>query len=377
MGHDVIVIGGGLIGASSAFRLAQEGLRVLLLEKNHVGFGASGCTAAMLECQTEAHRGETFFSLALPSLRLYPSLHLEVKELTGINFELERNGILSVALTGDEGMILRRETRWQRDRSLRAEWLDATAVAREYPEVDSNPLGAALFCEDGQVNGERLLAGLVLAAERSGAEVRERVGDVSLVVENGRVVGVRTREGVSAADKIVVAAGAWCDQLLEPIGPPLGVRPVRGQLVYFERQPARGRLPVVTRRGFYVAPKSNFTIAGSTVEEAGFDTSVTPASEQVLIEQARRLVPALVNAQVRGSAAGLRPAATDSFLPFLGALEDHPNVIVAAGHFRNGVLLTPITAEIVRSLVTGRRPPVDITAYAVDRFRKRGGASGA
>jgi len=357
--YDAIVIGGGLIGASSAYELSKTGLRVLLLEKRTMGSGASGTSAAMLECQTDAHRGEPFLSLARASNRLFPALYQELLDLTGIDFQYEPSGILEIALTEEEARTLKAGTP--------AQWLDSNDVRKNYPQLVPENFGGAFYQNDGQVNGEKFLAAMAQAARLTGTEIKENIGPLHLVVNHDQALEARSRNEVFTADKFIVCAGAWSNEILKPIGHALELEPIRGQLIVFDTPKRPLPCPVYTRSCGYITPKKDgTTLAGSTIERVGFNEAATPEAEALLRSQAIRLLPSLSRQAVRGMTAGLRPGTPDD-LPYLGHFPEIKNLIVATGHYRNGILLSPITAGIVASLVAGTPPPVDIRPFSPSR----------
>ncbi len=368
MHFDVIVIGGGAIGAGCAYQLAKNNLDVLLLEKRRVGSGASGSSAAMLEHQIDAHRNEPFFSLSHASNALFPSLYAEIKELTQMDFQLEKCGIMQLALGEDDATFLTAEVKRQKQIGLAAEWLEPEQLEKELPLLNTIYQGAALYQEDGQVNGEILTASLMKAAELKGATIYENLGELALNLTDGKITNVMTSQGNYSADKFILCAGSWSDSLLDPLGVRLGIVPVRGQLIVYDTPKRLLKFPIYTRKNGYITPKQNgFTFVGSTVEKVGFDETCTEKARTELTGIAQQLMPSLARQPIRGMIAGLRPASPDS-LPFLGSLPGYENLIIATGHYRNGILLTPITAQIVAALILGQQPPVNIAPFSPVRF---------
>ncbi len=364
---DVIVLGGGIIGASAAYELAKEGAKVALLDKNRFGSGASGSSAAMLEFQLEAGRGEPFFSLPRASNALFPQLEAEIKALTGLGFDYDPCGILQVALTPEEADLLRQEVERQARLGLRAEWWSAEALVKKLPQLSPTNFGGAFFAEDGQVDAPKFLAAMLKAAEAGGVVSYEEEGEISLLLsEHGKVVGVSSGRKTLTAERIVIASGAWTDSLLSPLGIRLGIEPVRGQLAVYDSPNKALPHPVYTKGGVYLVPKQGYLLAGTTTEFVGFDNRTTPEGRSFIAESVGKLMPSLVPWPLRHMTAGLRPGTPDG-LPFLGPLPEFENVIIVAGHYRNGVLLAPITARIVSALCQGRKPPVSITPFSPER----------
>lgn len=359
----VAIIGGGIIGSLCAYELAKAGADVTLFHND--GGGATEASAAMLEAQLDAKRGDPFNTLSFASRDLFPRLHTELLNATGIDIQYEECGILQGAVDDGDAAALKEEAARQTANGWSARFLDAAEIALEFPTLRL-PFGAIAYEQDGQVNATRFLEAARTAATKAGARLFLDAGEAELAISNGKVTGVRARESMDA-NVIVVATGAWTDGLLAPLGVRLGIEPVRGQLLWHKSPGHVLPIPVYTRHAFYVVPKRDgFILAGTTVEKAGFDASTTPAGERDIAAATRAMMPEIVSYPIVCATAGLRPGSPDG-LPFLGALPGHPNVILAAGHHRNGILLAPITAEIITGLVTGRKPPVDISPFLPSR----------
>lgn len=367
MSRTVIVIGGGAIGLSAAFRLAGDGARVHLLERKRLGSGASGRTAALLEFQTDADRDPHLFELARLSRADFPALEEDVRALTGDGFGLETAGILVLAATERDATSLRARVAAYRADGLRADWLTGEAVARAHPALSPAPLGGAWFGEDGQVSADRFLAALSAAARAAGVDILEDAGDVTLERTGDAVVARSPSLGDIAGDTFVVAAGAWSAQALRPLGVDLPVHPVRGQLALYDATVPDLSIPVCAGAGAYLAPKHTHLVVGATVENVGYDCAPTDAGRAALAGIAGRLLAGGASLRLREVVAGLRPATPD-LLPLIGFLPGHPAVMIAGGHYRNGILLAPITARLVADLVAGRRPPLDLAPFRPDRF---------
>ena len=364
---DAVVIGGGIIGACSAYELAKNGLNVILIEKRHFGSGASGTSAAMLEHQIDAYRGEPVFSLSHASSKLFPALYNEVKNLTGIDFQYEVCGILQLATTEKDAEFLKKEVDRQLKLGLKTKWLSPESLEKEIPNLQPY-FGAALYQEDGQVNGEKFLSAMIQAAEKKGVKTIDQAKSVDLIVEKGQVLGVKTFNETIHASHIILSAGAWCDQILEPLGIQLGVIPVRGQLLVYETPTQPVPFPIYTRKNGYITPKKDgYTLVGSTVEKVGFDETTTDDAMKHLMKIATDLVPNFKNKKIRGITAGLRPGSPDD-LPLLGPLAGYENLIIAAGHYRNGVLLSAITGQIVSDLIAQKTLPFNISAFSPNRI---------
>jgi glycine oxidase len=333
----IVVVGGGVIGCAVAERLSRERgrHRVTLLERDRVGAHASGAAAGMLVSAGGP-------SLAARSRELFPELVERVERASAIAVEFQEVEAISPALTAAEERLLRRGP---------GRWLDAAEALRAEPGLGPNVRGAAVRPE-AQVTPPRLVEALARTALAQGADLREGVPVSRLVVRAGRLQGVQGPDGIVPADLVVVAAGPWSASLTSPVGVALDVRPSRGQLVTLRPRAAPlGRM--LTWRGSYLVPKPDGSVvAGSTEEEVGFDARPTAEGVHGLLEFATRAVPGLGNAAVERVWAALRPATPDG-LPVIGAAPGLPNLVLAAGHNRDGILLAPATAELVAETVEG------------------------
>ena len=366
MARDVVVIGAGVIGSLCAFRLAKAGANVTLLEREVSGPGASRNSAAMLEAQLDAYRGKPFLPLASASQKLFPALAEELLSLTGINIELEQCGILQAALDENERSSLKSEMQRHIVEGWSARWLEPADIALEFPALTHQAYGAIFYEDDGQVNGINFLEASRKAAAAAGAKVILDAGDVKLWIENGNVKGVEAGER-HVADAVVVAAGAWTDALIAPLGVRLGIEPVRGQLLWYQTAARMLPAPVYTKNGAYLCPKTRgVMLAGTTTERVGFKGEVTEEGRASIAAAIQKLSPDVAGHDVFTSTAGLRPASPDG-LPFLGPLAAHPNVFIASGHHRNGVLLAPITADVITAQVLGGELPLDVSAFSANR----------
>lgn len=319
----VVVVGGGIIGLSSALEIARAGLRVSVVDKGEPGGEASGAAAGILGPQSEAHGPGPMLDLCRRSFEMYGDWVAQLKAEVGY----ERCGTLHLAFTGAEADALAAVRDWQQAQGLRAELRN-----------DARARVALWLPDEGRVDSRRLIAALRAELEKRGVPVHKS--------EVGRLDRV---DGELA----VVAAGAWS-------GPIAGcrVQPVRGQLLLIDVPPPPS---VVFGAGGYLVPRDGRTLVGATVEHVGFDKSTTREARVKLEAVAARLG---ASGPVVDHWAGLRPGTTDG-LPLLGKTEWGD--IVVTGHYRNGILLAPVTAAIVRALALGERPPVDLKPFAPDR----------
>lgn len=367
--YDVVVVGGGAIGLACAWRAAQRGLRVCVLERGRPGEGASGVAAGMLVPVTEVDFGEEeLLRLKLASADMFSGFVEEAEDASGLETSYLREGALYVASDRDELEALHRLHEVQRSHGLDAEWLLPSTCRDLEPGLSPACAGGILAPGDGQIDPAALVAALALAAERAGARIVSDADVVEGLIGAGRIEGVATADGRYEADHVVLATGCWSGSapwLPEEARPP--VRPVKGQVVDL-RGPAGfvARLPVHTPWVYVVPRPDGRVLVGATVEEQGFDVSVTAGAVLELLREAYRVLPDVAELELVGARAGLRPGTPDN-APLIGrgALE---GLVLATGHYRNGILLAPITAEAVAALLAGDEPDPVTAPFAAERF---------
>jgi glycine oxidase ThiO len=368
---DVVVCGAGVIGCAIARELARAGARVTLIDRDRPAAEASGAAAGLLTSQADAVSDSSFARLCHESGALYPALALALSEETGIDVHLSPCGTLRVPADAADARAMRDLVRWQRSAGWRVESVSGKDVAALSGGALSPEISEALhFPDEAVVDNRELVRAFQTDAERHGARVLTGREVRSIRIDRGACAGVRTSGGDIAAGVVVDAAGAWAD--FDPALPfPIPIRPVRGQIV--EVAEDSGSIPrVLMQGGFYVAPRERGRVLlGSTAEEAGFVRRVTAEGMRDLTGRAIALVPRLSRARFVTAWAGLRPAAPDG-LPIIGATPV-PGFLLAAGHFRNGLVLAPATAAAVADITRGRAARFDISAYSVSRFEAQRG----
>jgi glycine oxidase len=371
---DVIVVGGGVIGLATAWRSLSRGLRVTVADPEP-GSKATHVAAGMLTPVSELTYGEEpLLRLGLASRERYPAFVAELEEVSGLGTGFRGDGTLQVALDGDDLAVLEDLRRFQVSLGIPAEALTGRECRRLEPMLAPSVRGGLLAPADGSVDPRRLSAALLTAVERLGGTlVRERVTEV--LVEDGRAAGVRLERGAALrAGQVVVAAGPWSPDLRgvpDGVLPP--VRPVKGQVVRLRSDtPFLGRCVRGLVRGssVYIVPRHDGEIVvGATQEELGFDTTVTAGGLWELLRDARELLPGVTELAFTEVNAGLRPGSPDN-APVLGP-SVLPGLLLATGHFRNGVLLAPVTGDVMaETLATGTVPEV-ARPFSPDRFPMR------
>jgi glycine oxidase len=364
---EVIIIGAGVIGSACAFELARAGARVTVFDARRVGQGASQASAGVLCPYIEGHDDGPLRDLGRRSLDMYDRFIEALQEASGSVVQYTRGGTIEIALEEEHARNLQRSGETLAAEGVAAHWLDPVELRDVEPLAATGALGGLLIDIHGFVGVPEFTDALAAAAMRAGARfaLDARVISVSSSAD-GRVV-VHTENGPSVADRAVLAAGSWATQIrIAGVAASLGVRPVRGQLLHLAWPSAQPLRHVLWGTDCYIVPWLNGRVlVGATVEEAGFDERATAAGVRDLLEAGCTLVPHLWQASFEEVRVGLRPASPDG-LPLIGESDIVPGLIYATGHYRNGVLLTPLTAALVKNLVMGDAsdPALDIVAPA-------------
>lgn len=367
MSADVVMVGAGVIGCATALELARRGLSVTVLERGaDSADAATRAAAGILGAQIHGLAADDHVGpLCRASRARYPAWIARIHEDSGIDTGYHASGALRIAQCETGYQALSTEVDAHRQFDLRAELLDARSLHELEPSLGPDVLGAALFVDDGVIDPRRLLSALQVAGERAGVTFRFEAPVAA--IERSRVK-LRSGEFV-AADSIVVTAGAW-SSLIEGMGIAVdAVRPARGQMVEL-RLPHPPLQRVVDGPDAYLSPRvDGRVLVGSTVEDVGFDTGVTAGAINRLISAALRMVPSLADADMTSVWSGLRPVTRDECPLLCRGPTD--GVVFACGHFRNGVLLAPITADLVAQLITGGAVAGDLASLDLSPFDYR------
>jgi glycine oxidase len=366
----VIIIGAGVIGLGIAWRLASRAT-VTVFDRGKAGAGASHAAAGMLAACCEAEPGEeALVTLGRDSQRRWPAFAEELERASGIDVELRREGTLVLALTADDQATIVHHLEFQRQLALPLEWLSAAATRAREPRLAGKIAGALFSQDDHKVDNRKLAQALRIAAERSGVDIREHQPVKELFVQGGQARGVVLDNGTRvAADIVVQAAGAWSREIggLPPDRRP-PVRPIKGQMLALRMDPAAPLLThVLWAPGVYLVPRRDGRlIVGATVEEKGFDETITAGGLLTLLEAAWRAIPAVEELPVEEIWVGHRPGSRDD-APILGP-GPLDGLFYATGHHRNGILLAPVTADAMARLILDDIVEPAIKPFGLERF---------
>ncbi len=368
---DVVIIGGGVMGCAIALELARRRFGVVVLERSVPGAEASSAAAGMLGAQVEAHAPGPFLDLSIASRARFAELAERLREITGIDVEYRRCGIVRAELSEERVAALEAVVAWQTKAGLRATLLDARAARDAEPGLAPTLARAVHFEDDGRVDPPKYLRALRIAAERMGARFASGSMVRRVIIEDRRAVGVELDNGSRIlGSHVVVAAGSWSGLIEGASLEPGVVVPARGQIVELLLQmPPLGR--VVWGPGAYLSPRDDGRLLiGSTLEFVGYERGVTAGAVSKLLRSAIDLVPSLEGAELGRAWSSFRPHTQDE-LPIVGSASVE-GLVLATGHYRNGILLSPITAEIVAQVIEEKPPPVDLTPFLPRPFQTRG-----
>jgi len=370
---DAIFAGGGVVGLACAWRAAQAGASVCVLERDRPAAGASGVAAGMLAPVGEASWGEErLLELNFESLRHWPAFADQLEAETGTDVELALCGAVHVALDRDEAEELRRRYALHRKLGLESEWLTGRACRTLEPGLTTTVRGGAHVPGEASVDPRKVVAALLAAGDGRGAVIHSGAE----VVGASHVGGewrVETRDdGAFQAPSLVLTAGAWSGQAgwLPPEARP-PVRPVKGEILTLRgRAGERACERILAGERVYLVPRADGRlVVGATVEERGFDATLTAGGVHELLREAYRVLPEIAELELAEASVGLRPGTLDN-APLIGPA-GLDGLLIATGHFRNGVLQAPITADCIAALLAGGAPPVDLTAFSPERFATR------
>jgi glycine oxidase len=367
--YDVLIIGGGVIGLSIARELHKKGVRrIAVADRGEVGKEASFAAAGMLLPHAETDKADDFYGLCMESFGLYDSFAAELLAETGVNVELDREGTLYLAFDDTAAAEIGRRFEWQSRAGMEVELVSASEIRSIEPLISPDVREGLYFPNDWQVENRKLLTALRRYADLNGISLREHCELDRLSLDGTRVSGAEGRGGKFFAGNIVLATGAWTSFINingQPL--PVAVKPVKGQIICFGGEPGMLRKVIFGPNGYLVPRADGRILAGATVEYVGFDKNVTRKGVESLRAAAIEMVPRIRDLEIVDSWAGLRPMAGDG-LPVLGGVEGFSHLHVATAHFRNGILLAPLTAKIIAAEVCGETGSQHIRTFGTGRF---------
>lgn len=358
---DVVIIGGGIIGCAIAYELSKQQVSVIVIEKaSHVGVEASWAGAGILTSHASTH--EPYPALCRASLTMYPNLASELKDETDIDIEFIRSGTLSVYFDETEALGLVGLAERRVNRGFTAEVLTPEQTWQLEPAVSKSIAGAVLFPEDGHVRNPKMVTALAKGASKNGTRFVLGNAVTGFVQENGRIVSVIINGDTIHADNFVISAGCWSGQLTSMLDCPISISPVKGQIVLLETMP-----PIFQRTidglGIYIVPRIDGKILlGATVEHVGYDKTPTLDGVKQMIDAAVVIAPELAESKFVETWTGLRPYYKNG--PCIGYLPSYENVVLASGHYKNGILLAPITGKLITELLISGKPSLSLDPFS-------------
>ncbi|WP_232697717.1 glycine oxidase ThiO [Brevibacillus daliensis] len=357
---DFVIIGGGIIGLSMAVELAEQGASVAIFDQGDFGGEASVAAAGMLAPLKEFMEAGPLLNLGIKSLEMYRSWTAKLEQHTGINAQMSSNGVLTIALDRVEVEWLLSRYEWQKRAGYDVHLLDEHELHEAEPALTKEAKLAIWSPQEADVNNQLLLRSLVRRCMQLGVFMYKNTMITNVIKESAtRVSGVDTTAGKWRANHVVVTAGAWSSILLRDVGIETSVHPVRGQIAAVSSELVSIRHVIFGKKGYLVPKQDDRIIIGATEDFAGYERAVTVDGVASVLHGATTLIPATQQARFLTAWAGLRPATLDG-LPLLGPVPNWQGLSIATGHYRNGILLAPITAYVMGEwLLHGKREPLE------------------
>ena len=340
-------------------------MRVAVIERGEIGREASWAAGGMLAPLAEANKADSFFEFAVASRAMYADFAAELRQVSGVDLEYRTEGTLYLALTDEDESELAHRWQWQHEAGLNIKKLNADCVLKLEPSLNPKLRWALKFPDDHQVNSRQLVTALAAALVKSNVDILAQTEVEKILQAGNQVSGVATSCGEIKANSVIIAAGSWSGLLHSKIKS--HVEPVRGQMIALEMTEAKLNHVVYSSRGYLIPRLSGIVIAGATTEKVGYDKSNTAGGIGAIVGKAVEIVPQASALKIHEMWAGLRPGSSDE-LPILGADPEIKGLVYATGHYRNGILLTPVTAQAISELVLKGESKFDLKAFGVGRF---------
>jgi len=362
----VVIAGGGIIGAAIAYYLTQAGTETVVVERGELAGEASGAAAGLLIPPDRAAAPGPFRDICLASLALYKPVLEDVQRQSGVDAQCAASGILVVAQSPERVSMLQAHARWQIEHGVRADWIEGRELRDLEPALSPRVLGASFSRGELNVDPGQVTRAFAFAAKAGGADLRTNTMLTGFLGRGKRVGGVSTSLGdIEDADAVVIAAGPWTQGLAHRLGATVPTPPMRGQMIAYRTDAIKHA--IWGEDGYLVPKAGGILYAGATVEDVGFRKRTTPRALAGLRQMATTLVPSLRRTDVASEWAGLRPGSPDD-QPIIGRLPGRENVYVATGHFRNGILLAPITGKLISQLILKGKTEMPLEPFSPARF---------
>lgn len=364
--QDVIVIGAGVIGGAIALALSRRGVRVTMLERGQIGGEASGAAAGILAPQAEMDHPSSLFDFGIACRNRYREWVEAASDESGVAVDFRPDGLLHLAVTEEAAIALKARGDWQKSTGLRAEWIAGSEARDLEPDLRRGLAGALMLPDEASVDPVALTRAMAIAARSRGARIEEHVAVSSLIMDGGQVRGVEAGNTRYSAGCVVIAAGAWSSRIAGIQLEGDWIEPCRGQTVVVRRGVLRIRHILYTHGAYAVPRGARDLILGTTVEHIGFERHASPGGVRSIVDAVARFAPAIGDAEMVRSFVGFRPESRDG-MPLIGPSAALPGLVFATGHFRNGILLAPLTGELVAEAIASGKTPPELRPFLPDR----------
>lgn len=364
----VVIAGGGVIGCAIAYYLAKAGADVTVLERGNIAQEASSASAGMVLAPFDTGGSKAMARLQQASFDMYPKLVKQLAEESGTDLEYKLCGLIRPACDEKQAEHLRALAKRKRNQRAGVEWVEGNVVRELEPALSDKLVGAAFSPNDSDLNPGLLTRAFAKAATNHGATVRRRVAFAGFVSSGHKLTGIKAgNRSLDQFDAIVLAAGSWTKALAERLSANVPTMPIRGQMLAYR---SRSLHHAVWGEDGYLVPKARgMVFAGATVEDVGFRARTTSQGVAALRAMAGKLMPLLRQRETTSEWAGLRPGSPDG-LPIIGKLPKRDNVFVATGHFRNGILLAPVTGKVMSELILKGKSSIPLEPFSPRRFAR-------